>query len=53
MEVILGGTPASYGDATGGIISVTTRGPSRDFTGGIDLQTSQFLDRFRVQQDRV
>jgi len=46
VEVILGGTPASYGDATGGIISVTTRGPSKDFSGGIDLQTSQFLDAF-------
>ena len=46
VEVILGGTPASYGDATGGIISVTTRGPSRNFTGGIDLQTSKFLDPF-------
>ena len=46
VEVILGGTPASYGDATGGIISVTTRGPSRNFSAGIDLQTSQFLDPF-------
>jgi outer membrane receptor protein involved in Fe transport len=46
VEVILGGTPASYGDATGGIISVTTKGPSRDFNAGIDLQTSKFLDRF-------
>jgi hypothetical protein len=46
VEVILGGTPASYGDATGGIISVTTRGPSRSFNAGIDLQTSQFLDAF-------
>ncbi|MBE0646794.1 MAG: carboxypeptidase-like regulatory domain-containing protein [Bacteroidales bacterium] len=46
VEVILGGTPASYGDAAGGIISVTTRGPSRDFSAGIDLQTSQFLDPF-------
>ncbi len=46
VEVILGGTPASYGDATGGIISVTTKGPSKDFSGGIDLQTSQFLDAF-------
>ena len=46
MEVILGGTPAAYGDATGGIISVTTRGPSRDFQAGIDLQTSQYLDPF-------
>ncbi|NQV03230.1 MAG: carboxypeptidase-like regulatory domain-containing protein, partial [Bacteroidia bacterium] len=46
VEVILGGTPAAYGDAAGGIISVTTRGPSRDFSAGIDLQTSQFLDPF-------
>ncbi len=46
VEVILGGTPASYGDATGGVISVTTKGPSRDFAAGVDLQTSQFLDRF-------
>ena len=46
VEVILGGTPAAYGDATGGIISVTTRGPSKDFNGGIDMQTSQFLDAF-------
>jgi outer membrane receptor protein involved in Fe transport len=46
VEVILGGTPASYGDATGGIISVTTKGPSRDISAGIDVQTSKFLDRF-------
>jgi hypothetical protein len=46
VEVILGGTPASYGDATGGIISVTTKGPSRDISAGIDLQTSELLDRF-------
>ncbi|MCX6244783.1 MAG: TonB-dependent receptor [Bacteroidetes bacterium] len=46
VEVILGGTPASYGDATGGIISVTTKGPSRDFNAGVDIQTSKFLDRF-------
>ncbi len=46
VEVILGGTPASYGDATGGIISVTTKGPSRENSAGIDIQTSKFLDRF-------
>jgi outer membrane receptor protein involved in Fe transport len=46
VEVILGGTPAAYGDATGGIINVTTKGPSKSFSGGIDLQTSQFLDAF-------
>jgi outer membrane receptor protein involved in Fe transport len=46
VEVILGGTPAAYGDATGGIINVTTKGPSKDFSGGVDIQTSQFLDAF-------
>ncbi|MCX6252568.1 MAG: carboxypeptidase-like regulatory domain-containing protein [Bacteroidetes bacterium] len=46
VEVILGGTPASYGDATGGIISVTTKGPSKEFSAGIDIQTSQYIDRF-------
>ncbi|MEI7896663.1 MAG: TonB-dependent receptor [bacterium] len=46
VEVILGGTPAAYGDVTGGIINVTTKGPSKDFSGGIDLQTSQYLDAF-------
>jgi len=46
VNVILGGTPAKYGDATGGIISVTTKGPSREFGAGFELQTSQFLDKF-------
>lgn len=46
VEVILGGTPAAYGDATGGIINVTTRGPSKEYSGGVDLQTSKFLDPF-------
>ena len=46
VEVILGGTPASYGDATGGIISVTTKGPSRETSAGVDIQTSELLDRF-------
>ena len=46
VSVILGGIPARYGDATGGIISVTTKGPSREFGAGIELQTSQYLDDF-------
>ncbi len=46
VEVILGGTPAAYGDATGGIINVTTKGPSKEFSGGVDVQTSQYLDAF-------
>jgi hypothetical protein len=46
VDVVLGGVPAQYGDATGGIINVTTKGPSRNFGAGIELETSQFLDPF-------
>jgi len=46
VQVILGGVPARYGDATGGIISLTTKGPSSEFGGGVELQSSQFLDKF-------
>jgi len=46
VDVILGGVPAQYGDATGGIINVTTRGPSRTFGGGLEVETSQYLDGF-------
>lgn len=40
VSVITGGLPANYGDATGGIISVTTRGPSSKFFGSAELVTS-------------
>ena len=50
VSVILGGVPAQYGDATGGIINITTKGPSREFGGGLELQTSQFLDPFGSQR---
>lgn len=46
VTTIVGGTPAQYGDATGGIISVTTRGPSKDFAGGIEFVTSEVLDAY-------
>ncbi|MFN3341548.1 MAG: TonB-dependent receptor domain-containing protein [Flavobacteriales bacterium] len=42
VSVITGGLPANYGDATGGVISITTRGASKDFFGGIDYLTSGF-----------
>lgn len=40
VQVITGGLPANYGDATGGIISVTTRGPSSFYFGSVDILTS-------------
>lgn len=46
VDVILGGTPAQYGDATGGIINVTTKGPSRKFGAGVEFETSEFLDPY-------
>jgi len=46
VSVILGGVPAQYGDAVGGIINVTTRGPSRTFGAGAEIETSQHLDAF-------
>lgn len=42
VQVITGGMPANYGDATGGIVSITTRGPSAKYFGGIDILTSGF-----------
>ena len=35
-----GGVPANFGDATGGIISVTTRGASRTYFGGFEVVSS-------------
>lgn len=46
MQVITGGLAAKYGDATGGLISITTKGPSRKFSGGVELETSQYLDPY-------
>lgn len=46
VQVITGGLSANYGDATGGVISITTRGPSSKFYGSGELITSQFLDAY-------
>ncbi len=42
VQVITGGVPANYGDVTGGLINITTRGPSRNFFGGLEYLTSGF-----------
>lgn len=46
VSVIVGGLPAQYGDATGGVISITTRGPSAEYFGGVEVVTSQLTDKF-------
>ena len=42
VTVITGGLPAQYGDVTGGVISVTTRGASSQYGGSIDYSTSGY-----------
>ena len=46
ITVVTGGLPAQYGDATGGIISVTTKGPSNKLFGGIELESSSLFDTY-------
>ncbi|MFH0895058.1 MAG: carboxypeptidase regulatory-like domain-containing protein [Bacteroidota bacterium] len=46
VSVVTGGYPAQYGDATGGIINITTKGPSREWGGGVEILTSQFIDKY-------
>ena len=46
MTVVTGGLPAQYGDATGGIISITTRGPSRITKGGFEIASSNLTDPY-------
>ncbi|MBL4586021.1 MAG: TonB-dependent receptor, partial [Flavobacteriales bacterium] len=40
VTVLTGGIPAQYGDITGGVISITTKGASRKTYGGIELVSS-------------
>lgn len=48
VSVITGGMPAEYGDATGGIVSITTRGASKDWFGGLEYLTSGFKNGDKV-----
>lgn len=44
--VITGGVPAQYGDLTGGVISITTRGPSSKLRIGGEVLSSAFLEPY-------
>jgi hypothetical protein len=46
INTITGGIPAEYGDLVGGVVSITTKGPSAKFSGGLEGITSQFLDAY-------
>ncbi len=40
VSVITGGLPAQYGDVTGGVVAITTKGVSRKYQGGVEVLTS-------------
>jgi len=40
LEVITSGIPANYGDVSGGVVNITSRGPSQKMTGNLRLQHS-------------
>ena len=46
QEMLIGGLPAKYGDAMGGIISVSTKGGTPDYFGSIEAVTSEALDAY-------
>lgn len=40
LQVVIGGIEARYGDVTGGVISLTSRGPSDKISGSIEVEKS-------------
>ncbi|MEI8201598.1 MAG: TonB-dependent receptor [Bacteroidota bacterium] len=46
VSMMMGGLSAKFGEATGGVLNITTKGASREFGGMVEGVTSQFLDNF-------
>jgi hypothetical protein len=46
ISVLVSGLPAQYGDATSGVINITTRGPQSSYHGGIEVTSSQLTDAY-------
>ncbi len=46
LQVITGGLGAEYGDVTGGVISLITKGPAGEYHGGIEVENSHGLDPY-------
>jgi len=45
ITTIVGGTPAEYGDETGGIVAITTRGPASRYGGSVEVSSSGFGEK--------
>ena len=46
LQVVTGGLGAEYGDVTGGVISVITKGPASEYHGSVEAETSYGLDPY-------
>ncbi|MCS7037578.1 MAG: carboxypeptidase regulatory-like domain-containing protein [Saprospiraceae bacterium] len=46
LQVVTGGLGAEYGDVTGGIISITTKGPADVYHGTVEVENSYGLDPY-------
>ncbi|HMX40508.1 MAG TPA: carboxypeptidase regulatory-like domain-containing protein, partial [Saprospiraceae bacterium] len=46
LQVITGGLGAEYGDVTGGVISLTTKGPASEYHGAVEVENSHGLDPY-------
>ncbi len=46
LQVITGGIEAKYGDVTGGLVSLTTKGPSSTLSGSIEAESSNLTDPY-------
>jgi hypothetical protein len=53
ISVITSGLPAKYGDVTGGVTTITTKGPSLEYSGDAEVETSQYLDAYGYSQATV
>ncbi|NBV13308.1 MAG: hypothetical protein EBS07_04465 [Sphingobacteriia bacterium] len=47
LNVVTSGTPAEFGDLTGGVISISTSAPSSVTSGGVEVQTSRLFDKYQ------
>lgn len=46
LQVITGGIEAKYGDVTGGLISLTSKGPSSKLSAYAEVETSELTDAY-------
>ncbi|MGB3079428.1 MAG: TonB-dependent receptor, partial [Saprospiraceae bacterium] len=46
LQVITGGIESRYGDVTGGLISLTSKGPSSKLSGSIEVESSELTDPY-------